>query len=215
MHDVGVGDQADLNDDENWTGGLYQLAIELGPRDDDRLEKALTSVWRHASVVGCFAAEYHPSSGNAVPRLADHIEVELRLHSLEARPGGLRGVTRLPFGLDIVCGAVTVREDNGPDWLDFYVPLGALARNDPTIGGFPFCEDYGVATLAWRRPVDSWLAAIGSRVYAEVPYRLGLIGHEVSGAVHSGQLTGDLPERHDIGYLMPEGDRLTYREADR
>jgi hypothetical protein len=121
----------------------------------------------------------------------------------------------LPSGVDIVCGAVSVREDDGPDWLDFYVPLGALARDDPRIGGFPFSDDYGIPTFAWRRPIDSWLAAIGSRLYADVPFRLGLIGWQVSGDVYSDQLTDGTPERRDIGYLIPDGTGLTYREADR
>jgi hypothetical protein len=40
---------ADIDDDYNWTDGFYELAIELGPRDDARLERGLASIWRHAA----------------------------------------------------------------------------------------------------------------------------------------------------------------------
>ncbi|GAA1616226.1 hypothetical protein GCM10009679_20660 [Saccharothrix algeriensis] len=40
----------------------------------------------------------------------------------------LHGVIRTPNGAAIVCGVMAVREDNVPDRLDFYLPLGALAR---------------------------------------------------------------------------------------
>ena len=210
---VVVSDPADLNDESNWGGAFYELSLEIGPRDDGRLERALVSVWRHASAVGRYAPDYRPGSRGASLRLAGHRAVALCLSSLEE--GRLHGVVRTPSGIDIVCGVFAVREDSGPDWLSLFVPLGALGRADPRIGGFPLGDDYGVATFAWRRPIDSWLADIGSRVYADVPFRLGLIGCEVSGEAHADQLTGGIPERRDIGYLLPDGDKLTYREADR
>jgi hypothetical protein len=209
-----MNNQADLNDDENWAGGSYELAIELGPRDDTRLEQALAAMWRHASVAGCFAADYHPHSPYRPLRLDGHTAVALNLRSLEEHTGGLRGVTSLPSGVDIICGVIAVREENGPDWLDFYLPWGALARTDPRIGGFPFGDDHGPVTFAWRRPIDRWLASVGSSVFADVPFRLGLIGHIVSGAVHADGLTADASGRRDIGYLLPEQGSLRYREPD-
>jgi hypothetical protein len=140
-------DPSDLNDDQNWTGGFYELALELRPTDDSRLERALTALWRNAPVEGCFAVTEH------LP--ARHTEASLSLRSLESS-GHLRGVVRLPAGLDIVCGVVAVRFENGSDWLSFYLPLGALARTDPAIGGYPFGNDADGASLSWRRPLDSW-----------------------------------------------------------
>jgi len=91
----------------------------------------------------------------------------------------------------------------------------ALGRTDPRVRGFPLGDDYGVSTFPWRRPIDSWLAEIGSLVYAEAPYRLGLIGCEVSGEVYAAQLAADVPDEHDIGYLLPLSGKLAYREANR
>lgn len=209
-----MADASDLNDDENWSGGFYELSIELGERDDSRLEKALLAVWRHASVQGCFAPEYQFFSGSTPARLVGHNPVSLSLRSLEGL-GHLRGVVELPDERQIVCGTVAIREDDGPDWLDFYLPLGALGRTDPRVRGFPFGDDYGVATFPWRQPIDHWLADIGSRVHDEVPYRLGLIGCEVSGEVYADQLVAGVPDEHDIGYLLPLNGKLAYREANR
>ena len=208
-----MANPGDLQQAENWSGSCYELAMELGARDDSRLERALLAVWHHASVKGCFVAEYEPYTGIRPLALLGHAEVPLSLRSLE-ESGQLRGVVRLPSGVDIVCSVVAVREDNGPDWLDFGVPLGALWQADPRIGGFPFGDDYGQATLFWRRPLDGWLAEIGSLVYAEVPFRLGLIGDTVSGRVYADQLAGRAPTIRDFGYLVPANDVLAYHEAN-
>lgn len=77
----------------------------------------------------------------------------------------------LPSGVDVVCGVVASREDAGPDWLDSYIPLGALARADRRVGGYPF-DAPGTSSLEWRRPIDNWLAQIGGAVYSAVAYRL-------------------------------------------
>lgn len=39
----------------------------------------------------------------------------------------------------MVCGALVFRYE-GIDHLELYLPLGALARIDPRIGGYPFDE---------------------------------------------------------------------------
>ncbi|HEX7590542.1 MAG TPA: hypothetical protein VF375_01185 [Candidatus Limnocylindrales bacterium] len=73
----------------------------------------------------------------------------------------------------------------------------------------------GPATLSWRRPIDSWLAEIGFRVFADVPYRLGLIGHEVSGDEYAEELADAAARRRDIGYLIPSNGSVTYEAGDR
>lgn len=87
----------------------------------------------------------------------------------------------MPNGNRVVCGCTAVREDDGADWLDFLLPLGALGRANPQVGAFPFGDDGGEASLAWRHPIDPWLASIGARVYERVAFELGLIGFEASG----------------------------------
>ena len=95
--------------------------------------------------------------------------------------GHLRSVVDLPSGAQIVCGAVAVREDEGPDWLVFYLPTGSLSLVEPRLGGFPFGEDGGASSLGWRRPINDWFAGIASQVYTAVDFRLGLIGSRSPG----------------------------------
>jgi hypothetical protein len=199
-------DPSDLNDEENWSGGYYELAFELGPTDDSRLERALLAVWREAAVVGCFAAATHRP-------LAVHIPAPLTVDSLVAN-GHLRGVVRLPDEHDIVCGAVAVRFENGADWLSLYLPLGALARTDPAIGGFPLGEYSGDRSLVWRRPIDAWLADVATRVFNEVPFPLGLVGMEALCEVDAAELAGGIPEERQDGLLIPMAGALIYHPAN-
>jgi hypothetical protein len=45
----------DLTDEENWTGGFYELSLVLGGADDDKLDRAVRALWRAAGVTGCRA----------------------------------------------------------------------------------------------------------------------------------------------------------------
>jgi hypothetical protein len=199
-------DPSDLDDAENWTGGFYELAIELGPTNDARLERALLAVWREALVVGCFAA--------TADEPALHIPAQLTLDSLRAN-GHLRGIVRLPDEHDIVCGAVAVRFENASDWLSFYLPLGGLARTDPAIDGYPFSADSGKTSLMWRRPIDDWLADVASRVYREIPFRFAMVGMESMGLVEAADFADGVPEHRQDGLLVPVNGVLTYHAANR
>ena len=128
-----------LDAPENWYGGFYELAICLGPPDDGRLNAALMAVWRCACVQGCYrrAAERH-------------LPVECSLRTLEQH-GHLAGIVRLPDGGEVVCGVTVVREPEGDDWLDFYLPLGALGKHDPGSAPFPS----GTTAVRFRRLGES------------------------------------------------------------
>jgi hypothetical protein len=158
----------DPDDDENWHGGYYELAINLGPRNDARLEQALA-----AGVEGCLARD----------DTRRHRTVDLCLASIE-KSSHLAGVTMLPDRRRMVCGAVAIREDpeqHGDDWLDFYLPLGALNRHDARVGSFPFGPDGGARSQAWREPLHQWLSHIGEQTFKAAPFLYAAIGWEVSG----------------------------------
>lgn len=198
-------ESADFTLADNWHGGFYELALELGDTSDTRLDAALSVLWSAAQVEGCYGSgAIAPSEQPAVPcTLASLLQF-----------GHLHGVVRLPNGAPIVCGAMAVREDNGHDWLDFYLPLGALGRAEPRsrehMAGDP---DDGSASLTWRRPIDDWMAGLGSRVYAATGFQLGLIGNEVSGSTDAATVAGDPPTRRGIGYLIPGNGNLRYLPA--
>ncbi|MGW6145798.1 hypothetical protein [Streptomyces sp. NPDC055140] len=56
--------------------------------------------------------------------------------------------------------------------------------------------------------MDDWLAAIGTETFKNASVSLGVIGFEVSGCTDASTLAGQLPQRRDIGYLLPQGDLL-------
>jgi hypothetical protein len=194
-----------LDDPDNWVGGFYELALELGPADDERLEAAISAVCTHTGAVGWYAVgDRRPVAAERLPCTWESI----------ARHGQLRGTVQLPRGEQVVCGLVVVREEGGsyePDWLDFYIPLGALGRIDSRVGGYPF-GDFA-ESLQWRRPFDDWLADLGRRVYEEVPFRLGLIGVEVSGQMYSDGLASGVPTSRGNGLLVPKGNEIRYYGA--
>jgi hypothetical protein len=88
--------------------------LDPAPFSDERLARALNTLWRAAGVRGCYGSrEREPRDLETVPCTVESLE----------RFGHLRGVVGLPGSVPVVCGAVAIREEEGPDWLDFYLPL--------------------------------------------------------------------------------------------
>ncbi len=189
---------ADVSSPENWHGGFYEISIRLGARSDDRLESALQIGWTAANIDGCSAPLATPPEAQVPCTLASLLD-----------HGHLRGVVDLPTCGRVVCGAVAIREDEGDDWLDLYVPLGALAVADPRVGGFPFGDpELSATALAWRRPLDDWFSEIGQRVFAKVSFIHAVIGFEVSGQDPPVPAAGSSARWYAA--LVPDGGSLTY-----
>lgn len=74
---------------------------------------------------------------------------------------------------------------------------------------------HGHSALEWRRPLDDWLADIAKRIFQTDPFRIALIGHEVSGDTEAASLGGSVPEQRFISYLLPHDGRLDYAPANR
>ena len=185
--------------DDAWCGGFYEVALEFGPRSDDRLRSAIAALWQHPDLEGCFLdGTLEPSKQKRVsPASLDELS-------------HLLGVARMPNGLRVACGSCTVREEDGPDWLDFYIPMGSLANVYPA-GGFPAGTEADWPGT-WRSEVEDWLAEIGRSVGRAVAFRLGLIGFEVSGADYAAHVAAKgIPAQRFIGYLWPVGSRIEYR----
>ncbi|MEV4710345.1 hypothetical protein [Micromonospora sp. NPDC049374] len=186
-----------MNGDENWTGGFYELCLVLGAADDDNVDRALRSLWRAVGVQGCHVRRADGTGFAAV---------ELGVAALHAH-GHLRGTLTLPSGARVVCGGFLSRYE-GLDTLELYLPLGALARVDRRIGGYPFDESSGVESLTWRSTLDRWLADVAIAVYGEVPFHRALIGFEVD---EDCGISGD--QRY-AAVLMPRADGLEYQPAN-
>ncbi|MCX4539194.1 hypothetical protein [Streptomyces sp. NBC_01565] len=192
-----MGDGGNFSE-STWHGGFYELAIEVGPRDDARLQRALTAVWSAADVQGCYgdmrrAPGQQESVGCTVESLTEF--------------GHVLGQVRLPTGQIVACGCMTIREegDDPVDWLDFYLPIGALDE-----AGFDIER-----AQSYRSPVlDDWLAAIGTAVFHAVDFHAAFIGFETSGCSDAATLGGELPESRRIGYLLPVAGELRYGPAN-
>jgi len=154
-------DDALFTSRDAWRGGFYELALELGARSDERLAAALCAVWAHPDLEGPYAHRDREPSEQALVAPA----------LLEEGPH-LRGVARLPNGSRVACGTCVIRElDDGPDWLDFYIPMGSLGTAY-AVGGFRLGPDTN-----WPGPgrseVEEWLATIGSVDCAALQFQTG------------------------------------------
>lgn len=197
-HDHAMTSPAAFRDQTNWSGGYYELAIEVGSSDDAQIQAVLSALWSAADVHGCFGQRDHePEEQDPVPCTVGSL----------AEFGHLHGQVRLPTGQLVVCGCVAVRGgDESSDWLDFYVPVGALDNAGLAYwDGRPF----------FRSDVtDDWLAAIGKETFTRAAFSLGVVGFEVSGCSDAATLAGQMPKERGIGYLLPEDGTLHYGPAN-
>ena len=205
-------DPTDFLDDENWHGGYYELAIDLGSRSatsDGRLTAALAVVGGDSRLNGWYADRWSPRDQQ--PRTAT-ADLDLR------EPSPLYGVARLPGDVGAtVCAIHVIREsaegtEPPHDWLDLCLPTGALGRADPRVGAYPFRgpED---ESLTWRRPIDAWLFDVAARVFLASAFAMALIGHEVSGDPASLDPLAPIPLDRWVGYAVPQQGQLTIHPA--
>ncbi|WP_234360321.1 hypothetical protein [Streptomyces sp. DSM 15324] len=197
-HDHVMRSPAAFRDQTNWSGGYYELAMEVGSSDDAQLQAVLSALWSAADVHGCFGRrDREPEEQDAVPCTVGSL----------AEFGHLHGQVRLPTDQLVVCGCVAIRGgDECGDWLDFYVPLGALDHAGLAYwDGQPFFRS---------NVMDDWLAAIGTETFKSASFSLGVIGFEVSGCTDASTLAGEMPQTRGIGYLLPQGEVLHYGAAN-
>jgi hypothetical protein len=174
-----VVDATDFCDDENWRGGYYEVAINLGgrhdPDSDARLRAARDALWSIDDLEGPYTDRW--TSAAEQPRVQPG--------SLDLQePPPLYGLAQLPDGGRLVCSNHAIREIESPgersdDWLDLSFPLGALSRIDRRIAAYPFDTQH--ASAAWRRRVDDFLVDVVRSVATAVSFRYAVVGFEVSG----------------------------------
>jgi len=186
-----------FTDDEIWTGGFYELALEYPSGTDAHLLNALTELWHAPDIVGCYLKR------DVEPEAQPRLEFEASMLSC----GHVQGVATLPNGTRVACGSCCVRDDDGSDWLVFYFPMSALGHAFP-VGGFPF--DDGSHEI-WRHLLDSWLADLGRTLFRLAPYRLGLVGFETSGDLRAADVASSgVPQRRYMGVLAPSNGALEW-----
>ncbi len=104
--------------DDIWYGGFYELAIEVGSNSDEQISAVLQAIWTHPALEGCYLdRSKEPHEQQRVTSAQAPLESGMHL----------QGLALLPNGHRIACGTCLIREDDGSDWVDFYLPMGALA----------------------------------------------------------------------------------------
>lgn len=186
--------------DNIWVGGFYELAIEVGPRSDEQISAVVNTIWSHPTLEGCY-----------LDRNKEPYDQQKITPSQFALASGLHllGLAQLPNGHRIACGTCNVRELDGPDWVDFYMPMGSLGEAY-YVGGYPFDREVN-SSDHWQKPIDDWLMEMASYVFSTARYKLGIIGLEVSGQEYSSRLeeTG-IPEERYYSFLWPSGEEIKY-----
>lgn len=192
--------------DEVWYGGFYELAIELGETSDERLLMALLALWSFSDLEGCYLINNKEPDEQKQVQITNEILNEMHLY----------GSANLPDGQKIVCGSFIIREDEGSDWLGFYIPMGSLEKKY-NLRGYPFASaDY--SPEQWKdeyqkfiESFDSWLTKIGLYIYSTVKFQLALIGHEISGETYASDvMESQIPNERWFGYLWAENNELNY-----
>jgi hypothetical protein len=175
------------------SGGDFTLAIELGPRSDQRLRDAVSALWKHPTLLGCYL--------DPGKELTQQTRVVAASQPLESR---LFGIATMPNGCKVGCYSYIIRFDGGTDWLYFAIPLGSLGTAYPS-GAYPLDDG---SSVDWVLPVSDWFKEIGASVFDSVAFRLGLVGFEADyptpQGVDSMKIQRDgVPERRWDGYLYP------------
>ena len=91
-----MADPAEFVDDENWHGGYYELAIDLGARvdadadADDRLLAALAGVWSDPALEGCYLVGFEVSGEAAAGSVDEPMPEERWIGFVLPSEDGLR-----------------------------------------------------------------------------------------------------------------------------
>lgn len=194
-----------LTDTDLWNGGFLEAAIVLGPRDDPdadaRLVSALNAVWSTDVTFGPYLDRFGFGPDSTPLTSIDPGTIDL------VSPGHLYGWIKLPSDEWSVGGTCAIREDGfggqALDWLDVYLPLGALAHQNERVGAYAFehleeCSD-------WLAPISALLGQIGCAVLNAIDGRMAFIGFEVSGTSEADSWTGAVPSERSVGYVS-DGD---------
>ncbi|MBD8000097.1 hypothetical protein [Oerskovia gallyi] len=174
----------------HWAGGFYELALQVGPSDEERV-----AAWVAALVDATGLTCPTVVDGTDPARVATEERALRKAGEALVRGAHVRGVVRLPEGEEVACGLLLLQgaSDDGTrathagadtanlNWLVLYLPLAGLGAAGVEVDGFPFDDRSGAESLTWRRPLDEWLAGLGRSVHRTVPFRRAVIGFEVAG----------------------------------
>ncbi len=168
-------------------GGFYEIVIDLGPREGDRLHRAFEALW------------HYPDLANG-----------------EATPGSYRqrGHARLPDGalVPALSFTETMRDARGDvDYLIFALPMPALEKACRLVSDTTPAS--GLDPL-WRAELEGWLADLGRHIDDAVSFAAAYIGFlpfPIGDAEMAEQLfAAGIPAERCVAYLYRRNDRLEF-----
>ena len=183
-----------------WYGGFFELAIEVGDSSTEHLDRAIKTIWEYSELLGPFSVnKIEPENQEPIEPACDENENWPHYY----------GVAILPNEKRIACGTCCIREMDGPDWLDFYFPMGALSTVYD-VGGYPSGSQDKAAL--WIPEVEKWLADLGLWLSERASFQMALLGFETCGEFYASdiQKQGDIPTDTNFGYLWPENGKFRY-----
>lgn len=187
-----------------WSGGSYELMLELGPHPYPRNARVLEALWSYPKLEGCYAVrDIEPDQQTQIPYQECGDECY--------------GVATLAPSQRVACRASILEDLEGSDWLDLTIDLGALGSVYP-VGGFPFADMENARS--WQEPFDKWLAAIGHYIYSLVPFSYGFVGFELDYGLNGSPRNAaeirkqGIPLDRYAGYLFPVDGQLEWYPAN-
>ena len=205
-----LNDVLHIAGEDTWRGGDYELAVELGERNDARLQSAYEAVFAYKDWIGPLNRQ-----GNSI------IPDWSCWHSDPYFWPGFTGVAVLADGRKLPASVGCVREGQdtpeekqGTDWLKVGFPMGGINAVYPTAGGYPFApaDRAKSPSKEWQITIEDYLAQLGIWIYSHVAYRLAVVAFEDMGQTRLASVVqnGGVPQDRWRGYLLPSGDQVRY-----
>jgi hypothetical protein len=194
---INGGMQADFSATDLWAGGHYELAMSFGARSGALGVKALARLWTHPLLEGCYLRKDQPFSTQSRVSTEGHLE------------GTLYGIARLENGAILPCASLFISLGNDGDWLQLYLPLGALGRVF-AVGGYPF--EQSTTYPEWRQKIDLWLGQVAKYVFEQVQFEIAVLGFEVEfSKISVNQISASgIPVPRQDGFLLPTGKGIQW-----
>lgn len=194
-----------------WSGGPYELQVELGAGSDQRLVEGAARIFTHPDLAGPYAArDREPAQQQVASPAALVADGWLSLYGVGSLPTGDRvPVTVSAYRASPDFLVENARDQEGTDWLSLRVPLGSLGQVWPEVGSYPFfgTEEEAHAHKGWQERLEAWFVEIARHLHAGVQVRLAVVGFDIDdvGDVWWSWKHDALPAERWDGILLPDG----------
>ncbi|MBP3967324.1 hypothetical protein [Paenibacillus lignilyticus] len=173
--------------DEDWYGSYFELAIQFKNKlSDDLLRDCIHGLWSNDHLFGPCIEKENVGKGF----------IDFGLVSGEVFSNYLYGILTLADSTLLGCLSLTVREEEGSDWLDFCIPSGILEKKYSVT--YPLIPEKNL----FLQELETVFSEIAKTVYSISPFDMALIGEEVSGMLYVDSLTKDYVLKG--GVIIPE-----------